>query len=465
MLINGEYSIVNPDTAKIAYWKDQIFDLNRSLEKTIEKIEIKYPQFLDKFKKGSIITTETIQANLKSDESIVDYVISEKDEFGNRKIFEFVITKNDLFCHSQLIDSFLSSQFSSLKAKLINQFNEKTNMESYNQLNLLLYNAYKELILPIKDHFSGNKLIIIPDEEISYFPFDALLTSWSKKTMINYAELDYLIFDYTISYGYSTNTLWTKYIEKQDNSKVIGFAPDYSEGVTANGIMFNKLKTNTNEIENILTIFDGEIFKGDEASIVQFKSHLNHGSILHLAMHAEVNNNHEGSSRLLFTPNQINNYRLYNYEIGQMSINSPMVVLSACNTGNGKIYSGEGAMSIARNFVLAGVPSVIETLWPVEDLSGSKIMISYYRHLSEGKEKNTALRLAKLDYILTTSPSFVNPRFWAAYTLLGDTSPLKQVWWKEKTILICAIIILFLLVLIITYYRWRSLSIKRALFL
>ena len=69
-----------------------------------------------------------------------------------------------------------------------------------------------------------------------------------------------------------------------------------------------------------------------------------------------------------------------------------MVVLSACNTGNGKFYSGEGAMSIARNFVLAGVPSIVETLWPVEDIAGSKIMINFYKYLSEGKEKNEALR-------------------------------------------------------------------------
>ena len=55
-----------------------------------------------------------------------------------------------------------------------------------------------------------------------------------------------------------------------------------------------------------------------------------------------------------------------------MKINSPLVVLSACNTGSGKLYSGEGFMSLARNFVLAGVPSVVETLWPVEDIAGSK---------------------------------------------------------------------------------------------
>ena len=462
LLIQNEFSTFKPDTAKISYWKDQIFYLNRSLDKITESIEKKYPQFIDKFKKGNIVPTETIQANLKPDENLVDYVISEKDENGARKIFEFVVTRNDLFCHTEVIDSLLSNQLVNLKTKLINQFNETNNIENYNQLNYMLYIAYKALILPIRNHFSGNKLIIIPDEEISYFPFDALLTSCGKKTMINYAELPYLIFDYTFSYGYSTNTVWANQAVKTNYPKIIGFAPDYSDPLSTDGKKYTTLKTNANEIEKILTIFDGTLFKGDQASLVQFRSILSHGSILHLAMHAEVNNKLSGSSSLLFTPDhkEPNNYRLYNYEIGQMNINSPMVVLSACNTGNGKLYSGEGAMSIARNFVLAGVPSVVETLWPVEDLAGSRIMINFYKYLSEGKEKNTALRLAKLDYISTTSPSFVNPRFWAAYTLLGDVTPIRIYWWKENQILFYAISIFLLLIPATIYYRRRSLRIK-----
>ena len=462
LLIQNEFSLFKPDTAKISYWKDQIFDLNRSLEKTTESIEKKYPQFIDKFKKGNIVPTEIIQANLKPDESLVDYVISEKDENGKRKIFEFIITKKDLFCHTEVIDSLLSNQFVNLKIKLINQFNETNNIENYNQLNYMLFNAYKALILPIRNHFSGNKLIIIPDEEISYFPFDALLTSWSKKKMINYAELQYLIFDYTFSYGYSTNTIWANQQVKTNCPKVIGFAPDYSATVSTEGEKYTTLKTNSNEIEKILTIFEGTLFKGEQASLGQFRSNLGHGSILHLAMHAEVNNKLSGSSSLLFTPdhNEPNNYRLYNYEIGQMNINSPMVVLSACNTGNGKLYSGEGAMSIARNFVLAGVPSVVETLWPVEDLAGSRIMIDFYKYLSEGKEKSTALRLAKLDYISSTPPSFVNPRYWASYTFLGDVTPIKRIWWKEEQNLFFSILFFLILIPPIIYYFLRSFRIK-----
>jgi CHAT domain-containing protein len=460
-LIRGESALPAPDTTKIAYWKDQQFDLNRLLEKKLEEIERKYPRFIDKIKKGNIITIETIQANLKEDESLIEYIISDKDEKGNRKLHEFVITQKNLACHTELIDSTMSANFATIKEQMIDQPNEKITIEKYNHLNHLLFNAYSVLIHPIEKHFAGKTLIIIPDNEISYLPFDAFLTSWTKKKKINYADLAYLIRDYSVSYGYSTNTLWNNLSKAKLWPEVIGFAPDYSNIASADGKKYKELKSNKLEVESIHNNFVGTTLKAEQATIANFRSNLTNGAILHLAMHAELDTIQAGTSSLVFAP-EINNpdkYHLYNYEIGQMNINSPMVVLSACNTGSGRLYSGEGLMSLSRNFVLAGVPSVVETLWPVEDVAGSKIMGSFYKCLSEGKPKNTALRQAKLDYINTTSPSFVNPRFWAAYSLMGDTSPVKKIWWKETWIIISGIT-LFLIFVVFLIYRLRFFKIN-----
>jgi len=460
-LIRGESSQSVPDTAKIAYWKDQQFNLNRLLEKKLAEIERKYPRFIDKIKKGDIIELENIQDNLKTDESLIEYVVSEKNEKGDRKLYEFVITQKNLICHTELIDSTLSSNFDALKEQMVDQSNQKTNIENYNQLNHRLFEAYNILIQPIEKYFAGKTLIIIPDDEISYLPFDAFLTSWSKRKKINYAELPYMIRDYSVSYGYSTNTLWNNQSSTKIRPKVIGFAPDYSNIASADGKKYKELKSNNMEVKSILDNFRGIVFKANKATIANFKLNLNSGAILHLAMHAELDTLQAGTSSLVFSP-EINNpniFHLYNYEIGQMNINSPMVVLSACNTGNGKLYSGEGLMSLARNFVLAGVPSVIETLWPVEDVAGSKIMGSFYKYLAQGIPKNTALRQAKLDYISTTSPSFVNPRFWAAYTLVGDVSAIKRLWWKDPLI-IGSLVSFLLIIAAIMIYRFKFLRIS-----
>jgi len=459
-LVRSESALPTPAAAKIAYWKDQQFDLNRVLEKTVDQIAKNYPRFTDKLKRGTIIPIESIQANLRADESLVEYVISEKSGKGDRKLYAFVITPQDLMCHTELIDSTLAANFSGLKEQLNSQFAVNNSIENYNLMNQRLFDAYTVLIQPIEKYFTGKELIIIPDDEISYMPFDAFITSPGKKTKINYAGLAYLIRNYSISYGYSTNTLWNNKSKAQFSPKVIGFAPDYSNTGFDDGKKYKTLKSNSLEIEGILDNFDGTVLKAGRATIANFRSSLNSGAILHLAMHAELDTIQVGSSGLIFSPDTKSpgNYRLNNYEIGQMSVNSPMVVLSACNTGAGKLYSGEGLMSLARNFVLAGVPSVVETLWPVEDVAGSKIMGNYYKYLSEGKPKNTALRLAKLDYIDNSSPSFVNPRFWAAYTLMGDVSAIKKIWWKEPWI----IIPLMLLISILTgflIYRLRFLRI------
>lgn len=453
-LVRNEQALAKPDTSKIAFWKDQQFDLNRDLEKSTEQTEKKYPRFIDKIKKGNIIGIETIQANLKPDDSLIEYLFSEKDEKGCRNLYEFVITPKDLICHTELVDSTMSANFALVKDRLLNQATKGNGLANYNQLNQLLFDAYHILIQPLEKYFAGKQLIIIPDDDISYLPFDAFLTTRNlKKKSINYAELSFLISDYSISYAYSTNTLWNNQLKSQIRPRVVGIAPDYSNLVLADGKKYSALKSNTREIESILNNFDGTVLKAGEATINNFKLNLNSGAVLHLAMHAELDTLHSGSSSLIFTPDIKNagSYRLYNYEIGQMNINSPMVVLSACNTGSGKLYSGEGLMSLARNFVLAGVPSVIETLWPIEDIAGSKIMGSFYKYLSQGKPKNVALRQAKLDYINTTSPSFVDPRFWAAYTLIGDVSPIKWIWWKEPWILIPGFFFIFAMTLVLVY--------------
>ena len=459
--IRTELALTTPDTVKLAYWKDQQFILNRALEKNSEAIEHNFPRFTDKLKKGNIVAIETVQSNLKPDNSLIEYAFSEENEYGERKLFEFVITPTNLVCHTELIDSTLSADLSGLKQQLADQVSESYGVDNYNLMNQRLFKAYSVLIHPIEKYFAGNQLVIIPDDELSYLPFDAFLTSWTRKAMINYAELPYLIRDYSISYAYTTNTLWNNQQKAEYWPKVIGFAPDYSNNMQAGGIGYNSIK-NKKEIASILSNFDGTVIRAEEATISNFSAMANRGAVLHLAMHAELDTTLEGSSSLIFTPsiNSHGNFRLYNYEVAQMNIHSPMVVLSACNTGNGKLYSGEGLMSLSRSFILAGVPSVVETLWPVEDIAGSKIMGNFYKYLSEGKPKNTAMRLAKIDYINQTSPSFVNPKFWAAYTLMGDVSAIKKFWWKEPWFLLAMAISISVLAALTLFYWLRFLRIN-----
>ena len=102
-----------------------------------------------------------------------------------------------------------------------------------------------------------------------------------------------------------------------------------------------------------------------------------------------------------------------------------MVVLSACNTGTGTLYHGEGIMSLGRSFFLAGASSVVNTLWDVNDEASSFIMAEFYWNLSKGMTKDEAMRLAKLKYLENSTPTYSNPYFWASYQVLGNKLPIQ----------------------------------------
>jgi CHAT domain-containing protein len=152
--------------------------------------------------------------------------------------------------------------------------------------------------------------------------------------------------------------------------------------------------------------------------------------------------------------------KLYNYEISLTRIKSPMVVLSACNSGSGTLYFGEGLMSLARGFTLAGASSVIKTAWDINDESSASIMKIFYLYLSKGKEKNVAMRLAKLDYLKNSSPESKNPYYWAAYEVLGDTSPVTR---GVNVLLICAVLALIISGGLFIYLRRRKIFSERSL--
>ena len=103
-----------------------------------------------------------------------------------------------------------------------------------------------------------------------------------------------------------------------------------------------------------------------------------------------------------------------------------LAVLSACNTGFGKIEKGEGVMSMARAFHYSGIPSVLMSLWKVPDQETKTIMIDFYRYLKKGKSKSEALRMAKLSYLKKNDNSdLAHPYYWSGFVINGNTDPLE----------------------------------------
>jgi len=119
--------------------------------------------------------------------------------------------------------------------------------------------------------------------------------------------------------------------------------------------------------------------------------------------------------------------KLFISELYNMNLNADLAVLSACNTGAGNLEKGEGLINVSRAFTYAGVPSTVTSLWKVPDQETSQIMISFYRYLKEGKPKNEALQMAKLDYLTNTKDNALkHPYYWAGFVVSGDIEPISN---------------------------------------
>lgn len=115
-----------------------------------------------------------------------------------------------------------------------------------------------------------------------------------------------------------------------------------------------------------------------------------------------------------------------------------LTVLSACDTGSGKYYTGEGVMGLSRGFLVAGSRSVLASLWPIDSMSTVDFMTRFYQHLQSGKSKPEALRLVQLELMdvkasrmsiergirlsgkAQEQTNISHPYYWAAFVLTGE---------------------------------------------
>ena len=195
-------------------------------------------------------------------------------------------------------------------------------------------------------------------------------------------------------------------------------------------MLFQPLPYSRSEIDGIAQLFpkdDRELFFGEAATEENVKSpdRLSAYRLIHFSTHGYVNEERPRFSGLVLSlpanaastraGKQSEDGLLAAYEIFNLKLKADLVVLSACETGLGKEIKGEGLMSLTRAFMYAGAPSVMVSLWNVNDETAADLMIRFYRHLQSGKTKSEALRQAQLETIRDNGFPF----FWAPFVLIG----------------------------------------------
>ncbi len=262
--------------------------------------------------------------------------------------------------------------------------------------------------------------MIIPDDELNYLPFEALQDENKK----------YLLEQFSVQYQFST-ALFGDNPQSGYLAKSLAFAPFINAGFPedAAGTFYSVLPASKDEVENL----NGKILTDTSATKKNFLRHSNSYPLLHLATHATVNNDTPAHSFIAFYPHD-RDYKLYAGEIASLRLDSvKLVILSACETGTGKLIKGEGLMSLSRAFAYAGCPDIITSLWKAEDRTTSFITQRLHYYLEKRYSKDMALQQAKLDLLKSNEidPRYKTPDYWAHLIYIGNYEEDRgsKTWW------------------------------------
>ncbi|MBD2119498.1 CHAT domain-containing protein [Trichocoleus sp. FACHB-262] len=171
------------------------------------------------------------------------------------------------------------------------------------------------------------------------------------------------------------------------------------------------------EAKAIATLLRTQALIGDQATKAKILQQLPQAQIVHLATHGLLDD-FKGlgvPGAIALAPSGQDDGLLTASEILKLKLNAELVVLSACDTGQGRI-TGDGVVGLSRSLISAGVPSVIVSLWKVPDEPTAALMTEFYRQLQRQPDKAQALRQA----MLVTKARYPDPLDWAAFTLMGE---------------------------------------------
>lgn len=412
-----------PDLNKIQFWKNKILSLTIKQEENLTEINQLHPAYrVINSKYANPGAIHQLMKKIKNNEAVIEYFLSDS------VLFSFCITKYQTY----LIKRKITTDF-------FNKINDiilftKTPPFSNTDSNLFInyrkagYDLYEYLLAPFSKIIHNKSLIIVPHRELTYLPFCTLLTKESLNNTINYKELPYLLKENPIRYLYASGLLgiWNN---TSTTGQMLAFAPDYSSrSFKSDKKSLDNLLYNKTEIKNALKYFPGKQITNLEASEDNFKNLVSDYRIVHLAMHSIIDDNNPLNSCLIFAPNTStqNDDRLYSYETYNLSINADLLVLSACNSGAGKLLKGEGMYSITRGFIFAGAKSVLVSYWDVDDQTGSEISSIFYKNLTLNKTKDLALQESKIEYINKSDILHAHPYYWANYLLIGEAEPIRS---------------------------------------
>lgn len=407
--------------------------------------------YLLKYSLSQTTTADVQRHLLRSNDMMIEYY------YGNQSLYIFAISTNDIQLFTLKLDEQFAKNIKTLRVNLSdNDYVAKSSPdEVYGDFVRTARLLYQQLLGNVLEHKSHIKrLFIIPDGALAFIPFEVLLSKDIAQGT-PYHDLPYLINNYRVIYNYSaTVMLQNKNKHPNNNGQCLALAPVFeaqANGETrSDNTADSRLPATRRELGSIEEHFKGMYLLDEAATETVFKEKAGEYGILHLATHGHINTNNPLYSKLAFSPNPsdtLNDGYLEAYELNTMTLNAGLVVLSSCETGAGRYERGEGILSLARNFMIAGSPNLVMTLWSVNDAASADLMERFYTQLALNKDIDEALRQAKLQYIASKNNALGHPSFWAGFVTIGNGGNLTggvTAWWRWLMTAIVGLLALWL---------------------
>ncbi len=407
----------NANIAQIQKWSEVYDTKSIDLKELIKKLQNKYSKFLQAQKK---IPVKELQKKLNEDNTtMVTYF------YGNQSVYQFKIHSD--FFEIEKIEN--TDHFKNVIKNYIHYFDTASGI--INDIPAFTKSA-AEIFSVLKIPQNTKRLLIVPDGFLSFIPFETLLTE--ETNALNFGNMPFLLRSTEVSYEISASKYLRSAPKDHTGKTVLGVFPVFENTDI-------ELPFSLAESELIQQYFEGAFLEKEQATYDDFIQKSKDHTIIHLSTHAEA-----GS---FFRPASIKfrNQDILVNQLYALQLDTDLVVLSACETGVGRLAKGEGPISIGRGFQYAGVENVLFSLWKVNDKTTSRLMGNFYNNLHELYPRAKAIHQAKLDYLDAQDIANVqkSPYYWAAFVYYGQikhTADINYLWYSIGLVLFLLIVLL-----------------------
>ncbi|MCB0599091.1 MAG: CHAT domain-containing protein [Lewinellaceae bacterium] len=397
----------------VAAWENLAFEKRRQQDSLLSRVEVQYPHYYQMKHGFQLAGVRPLQEELLAQgETLLEYFWDED------AVFVFLLSgkQRQFFRLPALRLADKTGNLCRLAIEQGPEFYERS------------FELYQLLFQPLEPYIKGEKLAIVPDDILAYLPFEMLLTEPVPAESLPHARRPYLLKKYSIRNLFSANAaLQAQYNQAavSVSGELLALAPSFDGD--ASGLA--NLPGARDELDILEEGYQGLFLQDTTASEANFRKYCRRYGIYHIATHTRIDQSLPAATHLLLEAGGGQDGKLHVFELYNLRLDAELAVLSACNTGIGKIRVGEGSASLAHAFAYAGCSDLVMSLWPVQDRTTPVLIKRYYDNMAEGMDRCEALRQAKL-HCLEYDELFAHPYYWSGFIYVGSR---EELFLKKRT--------------------------------